>query len=267
MAYGFFKNATVNSEALHTPTTVTIIGRPDVVVATRITADLLSNQPQSRETLDNLALNSRPQDLSSPQKMTAWIHSLTTAIKERALETSVTHLTNPNLWLIHTISEALDLNLNLAETTNNQTLPTKMDPSRNASFTVHWQPHQTLYSVPVELGSYFEFLNQRTSYPTNTLLDEACDAKVQEQIIRIREQNAQLLKLIDATKDKFLDNLTTDEMQAFYLDSLNQSSSKPYPSPTYNGYREALAIGLARASILQDEPKLVGPNDSTSLSF
>ncbi len=253
MPYSFFDRATTEHPRT-SPAVISLKERGDVAASLYYANLILADDPSVKAAFTRKGLPAAL-DVSSPQKITAWLYLVTNRLKEIALETDIEPLTTPELWFFEALTKALELQLNIAQTKGNKRLPLKKDSTSDASIIIHRQPHQTIYSVPAEFGAYFDFLNTRASHPTDSLLDKACKEREKKQVTRFREENDHLIRLAASSNLDFR-NMTTEELEKAFIETRSKIPSQSYPSQPYGSYREGLIMFLTYATVFAEREQL-----------
>ncbi|MDF1645596.1 MAG: hypothetical protein P1U61_01260 [Legionellaceae bacterium] len=251
---GFFTpHPPTHSQHQQTPSTITILNRQDMALAVHLTDKLLSGHPKIKTAFIALNLSSKCPNLALPQAMTSWLNALTEKLKTKGLEIHFNRIPHQQLWLIHAMSDALQQDINIAETINNKTLAKKTDSSRAADITMHHQIHQTSYSVSVQFGPCFEFLNQRHTHQTNPGLDALCQDHITQQQALAVAAMPQLVRRLEYQRNQLLSTLSIDEINQLHLDTIREPLHDDLPAITYNSLLEAKATQIAQQTMQQDK--------------
>lgn len=240
---GFFGNRAASPSAHRTPSDVKFTDRPDMVIAAYLTKQHLQGDVSVEKVFAKLQLPTKMLGLSSPQTMDRWLNQLTSALKKAYIETPSSAEIPANASLIDAFALSLELTLNFAKTKENQTLPLKTYPGHLTDISIHTENNHVYYTVPVELGDHFAYLNQRASHATDAALDEKCQAHFEEQKTHTRlMQQARQPELVQAV----CEHKSTPQalLEAQYINSIGTNSADN-AHMNYNTYHEALAAGVA----------------------
>lgn len=248
MRYGFFKHGTTSPNQNHIKhhSSIVFINRQDMAIGTILMDRLISNHYPTSHLLSTLGLTMTASDLTSPASMTEGLYVLTGALKQSALQLPSLPVFDVNTWLIQAISSHFQLELNLAELVNNRILPKKLVPSQKTDITVHALSYQTNYNVSVQNGTFFEFLNLRSSHLTHPKLDQDCENFLQQAATSNQEQARHLISSVEQKRNQLLSEHTLDELKTQYLAILDNPPKQNLPIyVSYTSIGEALATSIA----------------------